>query len=187
MSTKRNKIIGWFASLTIFLGCREVNLKEERSVPVSSSVVASAVDKSKIDTLFSNLYKEILDTSISDEKNFDILQKTFFSVPHPAQSAYCFYFRFIQFNRDASLSEEASINSFIMWKENKEKCVKLLACVNSLPMDTRKSIQKSLVQVMCLDLNANNYNLQLFRKDFPSLTDSVSLASAKECFENWVE
>ncbi len=162
-------------------------MKAEKSLSDGIPLVKNKESKAEVDTSLYKLYKAIMDTTISDERNFDIIQKNFFSVDLPAKSAYCFYFRFIQVNKDASLSEEISINSFKMWKENKEKCINLLEYVSGLPIDIRSDIFKALVQAMCLDLNANDYNLPLFKKDFPSLKDSVSLGSAKSCFDNWVE
>ena len=74
-----------------------------------------------------------------------------------------------------------------MLREEQQKAERFLDYVSMLPVDVRGNIFRAFVEAICLDLNANGYNLQRFQKDFPSLQDSVSLASAKSCFEDWVE
>lgn len=186
MSRRMSKI-AWVLFVTVFSSCREQSNVSVVESLLDSKHVSDKEIEVEADSSLYKLYKAVMDTAISDENNFDIIRRNFFSVKVPEESAYCFYFRFIQVNQDASLSEEVSINSFKMWQEDKQKGEKILKYVDMLPIDIRGKLFNALVQAMCLDLNANGYNLELFKRDFSFLKDSVSLASAKSCFESWVE
>lgn len=177
---------------SLFMSCNDKSNLKPAQLPSTmgdSNEVLSPRDKivEAFDASLYGQYKQIMDTTISDERLFDIVQNSFFSVTVPENKACFFYFKFIQSNRDAALSEAISIKSFETWKNNTEKSAKLLTLANALPAANRKMILRSIVQTMCLDLNANNYNLQLFKKDFPALSDTIAVESAKKCFNDWIE
>lgn len=177
---------------SLFMSCNDKNNLKPAQLPSTmgdSSEVLSSRDKiaDAFDASLYRQYKQIMDTTIRDERLFDIVQNSFFSVTDPDNTACFFYFKFIQSNKDAALSEAISIESYEMWKNHRAKAKNLLDLANNLPAANRNMILSSIVQAMCLDLNANNYNLQLFKKDFPLLSDTVAVEGAKKCFDDWIE
>ncbi|MDF2380344.1 hypothetical protein JMG10_02615 [Nostoc ellipsosporum NOK] len=192
MLKKNNKLIALAILYGIFISCNDRGNFKPTQLPSKmddSDLVLPPRDKviDAFDASLDSEYKQIMDTEISDERLFDIIQDSFFSVASPDNIACFFYFKFIQSNRNAALSEAISIKSYEMWKNDTTKSKNLLALANNLPAANRKMILSSIVQAMCLDLNANNYNLQLFEKDFPPLNDTVAVESAKKCFDDWIE
>lgn len=124
----------------------------------------------------------------SKVKSFEELTDNFFNSKEPDIRYYALFCSFCIHNKeDESLSEEYSLKTFELFKNNKIKSEKLIKNIYKLNKNDRDAILASIIRLMCLDLGDNEYNLEKFNTDFTTLSKNSKVQeTVKKCLDDVV-
>lgn len=145
------------------------------------------VNNDSLSSSYYNIYRRVLDSNLTEEKNYHLLLNHFFNEPSSNGDLYALFFKYIKNRHDESLSESASFHIYEMFKKYRSKGAEMIGYLNELPNKERDENLNDIIQTMCLDLNANNYTYDKFKVDFSFLLNDSTSKNAKKCFEEWIE
>ena len=174
-------IVLLFLILFFLNSCKDEKTKKDNLKFKNQNVV----ENKEQENVFLIVYDSIKKTK---SKSFEILTDNFFNNKKPNIKYYALFCNFcLNNNKDESLSEEFSLNTFELFKNNKTKSDILIKYIYQLKEKERDTILTSIVKLMCLDLGDNEYNIERFNADFKALSKNIEVQkTVKKCLDDVV-
>lgn len=169
--------------LLIFLiSCEEKSNKDYKT-PISEVNINSNQEESE---LFINQYKNFCGKEVEDERIIDFLVKNFSNNSSKNNEFYLYFFCYLLNVNNEDASEGIGSYMFEFYKNNPEKLKSFTDKVNEFNEGTKNKIIDRFIVLLSLDMYAEDYTEDDFKKNFEGLLIyKTSISTFKKCQDNW--